>query len=422
MMTDSTGKQSMLRGLKEIIKKIVPSRLTSRWKRRMIENVNRRIANSEIAPYEKGCFERGINLIGPIDAATGLGQSTRLIENMLETLGEKHCIVDFSLYTENRIDIDSLVHLMQKTPVYDINLWHVSPSEFAEAFSLMGREAFDKHYNIAYWLWELEDFPDEWTVYSALLDEVWTPSEFVSESIRKKVDIPVYTIPYDIKAPTDERYDRKYFSLPEDKFLCLMMYDNRSIAERKNPEGAVKAYRKAKKDILGPSALVIKVNSMDEVSRAKLNELVSGVDDVYITEMNLSKYEVNSFIKCCDVYISLHRAEGFGLVMAEAMLNGVPVIATDWSANTEYMDSSSACLVDYDLVKLEDDLPPYRKGNVWADADTDAAAEYIVCLANDSAFRSEISENGKRKIMEALSSEKVNGLMAQRLKDICDGK
>ena len=81
----------------------------------------------------------------------------------------------------------------------------------------------------------------------------------------------------------------------------------------------------------------------------------------------LIKKEVNSLLADVDVYVSLHRSEGFGLVMAEAMYLGTPVIATNWSGNTEFMNNDTACMVGYDLIELDKDYDVFQKGNVWAD-------------------------------------------------------
>ena len=100
-------------------------------------------------------------------------------------------------------------------------------------------------YNIGYWLWELEEFPKEWLPAFHLLDEVWTPSEFISQNLRKYTDKPVYTLPYSVTAPADAAYDRDYFHLPKDRFLFLMMYDSGSGMVRKNPLGAIEAFKQA---------------------------------------------------------------------------------------------------------------------------------------------------------------------------------
>ena len=158
----------------------------------------------------------------------------------------------------------------------------------------------------------------------------------------------------------DTTLNREYFGLPEDKFLFLVMYDSNSTIERKNPTGAIRAFRKAFKN--NPDVgIVIKVNNARPKDMEHLNRMLNGCRNVYFITDTLTKIEVNSLIQKADVFVSLHRAEGFGLVMAEAMIVGTPVIATNWSSNTEFMNSDVACMVDCNFVSLEKDSPPYKK-------------------------------------------------------------
>ena len=132
----------------------------------------------------------------------------------------------------------------------------------------------------------------------------------------------------------------------------------------------------------------------------------------------LTKIEVNSLLRDVDVFVSLHRAEGFGLGMAEAMLNGTPCIATNWSANTEFMDEKSACMVDYQLIELTEDIGPFKAGNRWADADVAQAAEYMKRLYADKAFYDIIKNNALSHINEVLSEERITVMMRERVEAI----
>jgi glycosyltransferase involved in cell wall biosynthesis len=125
-------------------------------------------------------------------------------------------------------------------------------------------------------------------------------------------------------------------------------------------------------------------------------------------------------IKCVDVFVSLHRAEGFGLVLAEAMLVGTPTIATNWSANTEFMNRDVACMVDYQMIEIEKDMPPFKKGYKWADADTNQAAQYMKKLAEDKAFYEQIKLAAGSYIREKLSMKRSVQLMNQRLEEILE--
>lgn len=413
------GSVGKVNTLKPILKKIFPSFILRFGKQQLVRYWTKQIGNADIEPYDAEAFPYGLNLIGPIDGATGLGQSCRLVENVIRQIDCPYMIYNYEQNTKNRVSRERYQEKIGTSLQYSVNLWHVNPSEFAEAYASMGQSAFARRYNIAFWLWELEEFPEEWVSYIHLLDEIWTPSEFVSESIRKRTSKPVYTVPYCISAESDVlRYGRDYFSLPEDKFLFLMMYDSQSIKERKNPEGVIRAFQFAFMPDQQDVGLVIKVNSADEKELSWLRKLSGEYKNIYLIHQNLEKIQVNSLVSCVDVFVSLHRAEGFGLVMAEAMLNHVPTIATAWSANTEFMNSQVACMVDYHLKTLERDMPPYRKGNRWAEPDVEDAAAYMRRLYEENDYYNRMAEAAYVHVTEWLGMSRVKSIMQDRLRDI----
>ena len=177
-------------------------------------------------------------------------------------------------------------------------------------------------------------------------------------------------------------FDREYFGLPRNGFLFLTMFDVNSTIERKNPMATIRAFRNAFEKNTNVF-LVIKVNNSDDISISRIKSMIENLQNVTIIAKTISKVEVNSLIKACDVLISLHRAEGFGLTMAEAMVLKRPTIATNWSANTEFMNSENSCLVNFELIEIEEDHNYYKAGMHWADADFEHASEHMIKLYSD---------------------------------------
>ena len=281
----------------------------------------------------------------------------------------------------------------------------------------LGKEKWDKHYNIAFWLWEMQEFPREWVPMISQLDEIWTPAEFVSNAVRKVTNKPVYTIPYSVEAPYDKNCDRAFFHLPEDKFLFLMLFDSNSITERKNPMGVIQAFRKAFPDEDDSVGLIVKIGNARNYEIEEIKSALNGYN-IYFVEGMLDKKVVNSLIRCADVYVSLHRAEGFGLVLAEAMLLKTATIATNYSANTEFQDNSSACLVDYTLVPVGKDIYPYKKEYMWAEPDINQASNYMRKLYTDSTFRNEIVNNAYDKLTDGNNIILASKIIEKRVKEI----
>ena len=400
---------------------MIPQELLSNVKNKIVEKNTSALKNVVIEPFERQHYADGVNLIGNIKGDNGLGQSTRLIANILDKSNRDFSIYNFFVPPGTSMTDRSYDNKISEELPYNVNVIHVNASEFTLAYMDMGKKVWDYRYNIAYWLWELEDFPKEWVDNINLVDEIWTPAEFISRTLRKLTDKPVVTVPYCVTAPTDESFAREFFGLPNDKFLFLMMFDSGSIMERKNPLGTIESFKRAfgkeNKDV----GIVIKINEMETRDIELIYSILDGYDNIYIISKTLTKVQVNSLTKCVNVFVSLHRAEGFGLVMAEAMLVGTPVIGTNWSANTEFMNSDVACMVDYHMIEIEQDMPPFKKGYRWADANIDQAAAYMKKLYEDKEFYNDIQKKAGIHVREKLSMERAVGIVEKRLNEIMTG-
>lgn len=404
--------------MKPVLVKILPLSLSKKIKSRLIASA---YTNDARMPYDKDAYPFGINLVGFIKAQMGLGQGCRLLASAIERTGIPFGIVETRVGNPFNHNDASWDEKLIKSPEYSINIFHVNPEQMPPLQLSLPSGALDKRYNIGVWLWELMDFPDKWTSAFSIVDEVWAPSVFNCENIRKKSPVPVTLIPYGIEAPCDEEKNRAFFGLSENKFLFLSMYDSNSTIERKNPLGAIKAYRKAFGENENGVGLVIKINNPTERDRELIKQELGECKNVYFLEKTYEKAAVNSLIKCCDAFVSLHRAEGFGLVIAEAMYVGTPVIATNWSANVDFMNEDNSCPVKYELTEIKEDCCSYEKGQVWAEPDTDDAARYMKKLLNDREYYEKLKDNAERFIKTEFSSEKSAEAVKKRIDEIVNG-
>jgi len=404
--------------IRPVLMMVFPIEMLRKVKKGIVSSSMEKLhAEAAIIPFDRSSHPDGINLIGYIQGETGLGQSCRLVAGAMQTAGVPFTVYDYNQVSSIRFNDHSWAHKITNTTPYNINLIHINPYELPLAFFHIGRKIWDGRYNIAFWLWELEEFPSSWLNALLLVDEVWTPSEFASESIRKVTDKPVHTIPYGLTMPDCGGYSRKDFQLPEDKFLFLCMYDSSSVMERKNPFGAISAFKNAfpKNDRQG---LVIKVNNPQPSDIELISEEVKGYSNIFILTDTLDRLKVNALLACVDVYCSLHRAEGFGLVPAEAMFLGTPVIATNWSSNTEFMNNDVACMVDYELIPIAKDLGPFQAGNRWAEPDIQHAAQFMKRLYSDTEYYYEIAGRAKAHIHSKLSLGQAASLAQNRITEI----
>ena len=409
--------------IKPVLIRLLPMELLRSTKKRMINSALVKLEHANpLIPFDRSANPDGVNLIGFAKAETGLGQSCRLV-----AAGLDESAIDFTVYNyehANAVRFDDLTwnEKITNTTPFNINIIHINPNELPHAFIRLGRQVWDRRYNIAFWLWELEQFPEEWLNVLELANEIWTPAEFVSQNLRKITNKPVKTIPYAFAMPECGNYGRQDFNLPDDKFLFLCMYDSISILGRKNPLGIIEAFKQSFPQENSSVGLVIKINNAVQNDIQAINEALSGYQNVYLITCTLSRVQVYSLIKTVDAYVSLHRAEGFGLTMAEAMLLGTPVIATNWSANTEFMDRATACLVDYEFVEIKSDQGPFKAGNRWAEPSISHAAEYMKKLYDDSEYRNALSMKAKARIESQLAPKKIAELIKSRISEIYETK
>lgn len=403
---------------KAFIKKIFPIEFLRTTKKKLVEM---KVSRYKKQPINKEKFlekPKGVNLIGDIRAEIGLGQSMRLVANELNLSKYDFAIQNFQLGGNVRRNDTTWDHKMKNDTPYSINLFHINPYEIGLAYMYLDKEIWKDRYNIAFWLWELEEFPEEYKRVIKFFDEIWTPSEFTSNSIRKVTSKPVYTIPYYVTAACDIKYDRKYFGLPDDKFLYLIMFDSNSTMLRKNPVSAIEAFKRAFPKDNHQVGLVIKVNNPDPKNIDFLQSMLKDYNNIYYITKVMDKIEVNSLIADVDVFVSLHRAEGFGLVMAEAMLLKTACIATNWSSNTEFMNSENACMLSFEMTKIQKSEGCYEEGGVWAEPSIAEAAVYMRKLKEDIDFYQQIVDNAYVSVLEQLGEKRIVQMLKTRLDDI----
>ena len=401
------------------IKKVIPPEVRRRFSGRVMDAFAPR---TEIpAPYEPGKYPKGINLYGFFRAENGLAQGVKMYARALEEGGIPHTLLNTGFLGWLPQNDRSFDDRLAEENRYAVNVVHINPDQWQEAVGVFPRSQFDGHYNIGIFQWELETAPKEWKPMFDHVDEVWTPSAFTAACMRKETDKPVIPVPYCIETPYDETLTRADFGLDEDDFLVLMMYDSNSYASRKNPRAAIDAFREAFGEKPEKAKLVIKISNPQPEDIAFVEERVTPGSYILMTE-RLERRKMNSLIRLCDVFLSLHRSEGFGLVLAEAMSLGTATVATNWSANTEFMPEGTACLVDWKPVPVGSAYQYEQEGLTWADADAHQAAGYLRRLKDEPEYREEIVRAGQAYIREALSVRKCAERIAARLDGIIPEK
>lgn len=277
-----------------------------------------------------------------------------------------------------------------KPPVNDRpgGVWIIHANAPETEIALMAHDPADwaGRYRIGYWAWETTEAPPDWSRTAPWLHEIWVPSTFVAEGIGSALDkaglsgerAKLRVMPHPVRAPEGVSPRPARFGLETGVRHALAMFDGRSAFERKNPWGAIEAWTRAFPEPRADARLIIKgvELSTDPRSGRRLRALADQRPDVRLYEERLDDKDLWDLLASIDILISTHRAEGFGLVVAEAMALGKPVIATGWSGVRDFMDETSAVLLPSRLIPARDGTGAYRTGQ-WAEPDIEAAARAI---------------------------------------------
>ena len=339
-------------------------------------------------------------VIGFHRTPSGVGESARLCLAALAVCGYAPMAQDLSF---RHLPHDLLPPLAGPQDLKNDGgpfIMHVNPPELPSVIRHFGWRLLQHRLVIGYWAWELPCLPPSWRFALRLVDEVWVPSRFCAEAVRPHSAKPVRIVPHPLP-PFAGRPDRAGFGLPDTGFTALTVADLRSSLARKNPLGTVAAFRRAFGDS-NTHHLILKIGGIDGNTAVfdSLREAIAGFGNVLLLTNLLPPGRMADLIASVDCVVSLHRAEGFGLVIAQGMQAGKPVVATDWSGSRDFVDASCAMPVPATLIPVDDPQRRYcpATGQFWADPDLDAAAYALRTLANNPGLSARLGEAARRRI------------------------
>jgi glycosyltransferase involved in cell wall biosynthesis len=359
----------------------------------------------------------GITLVGYVQGDFGVAQNLRAVAGSLAAVEYPYDIFEVGTDGAYSESDSALSHLVVDGSTNALQLYCVNADQLRWVSDRLGVRKTGGRYRIGCWFWELANFPADWMHAFDYVDEIWAPSRFICENLTRVSPKPVIYMPVAVDFTIRGTYSRSGFHLPDDKFLFLFSYDFHSFSQRKNPEAVIAAFQQAFPSDQAGVGLVVKTVYGEKHPEAYLRLLELAQEDPRIRVINrvLSRDEMYGLIDSCDCYVSLHRAEGFGLGLAEAMLLGKPVIGTGYSGNLDFMTPENSCLVDCTMVPVARDAYPYWDGQEWAEPDIGQAAGYMARLFEDAAYRARIAALGRDRIRRDHSHARVGSLMRERL-------
>jgi len=381
-------------------------RLPQHTRSQIIAGVSRIVAPvPDRAP--RGGFPSAI--AGLFSTMSGIGEGARLAYDALDSAGMSPTAFDISA-AFGQAEIEGPVRRPIVPGSGGTLVVHHNAPFLPHALWALGRARVRGRRVIGYWAWEFPRIPDSWRPSLRYLHEVWVPSELARVAVASATDLPVHVVPHPLPPPVVTPDMRARLGLPADALIVLTAFHMGSAFTRKNPLAAIAAFRRAFGD--APDRLLaIKLidHGASPIARAELERAIAGASNIRLINVMLPPADMAGLIAAVDIVLSLHRSEGFGLVPAEAMQLGKPVVATGWSGNMDFMNAGNSAPVSYDMVPVQD---PYdgaflADGQLWADAHVDDAANWLRRLAAEPELRQRLGETARTDIARQLSPETI---------------
>jgi glycosyltransferase involved in cell wall biosynthesis len=355
-----------------------------------------------------------MSLVGAFDLNIGIARAAQILRTGIEA-------TDIPLHP---MDCSAVLRPLPgpaprpAAPAHGTMVFCVNPPQMTPLLTHFGPRICRGKRLVGYWWWELDRVPRAWLPWAALMDEIWVSSRFIHDTFARGLPGKVVRyVPLPVPEPAAAPLGRADFGLAEQTFTVLAAFDLSSRWARKNPVGAIAAFRQAFPDA-GDAQLVLKVSGAEQnpVQAEQLRGLTADMPNVRIIDRNLPQRDLAALIRCADVLISLHRAEGFGLFIAEAMWLGTAIVATGWSGVMDMLDPENALLVAFSKVAVRPaDYPSVPPGAAWAEPDIGHAADCLRRLANDAGLRQQLRTKARERAERQFSLERFRSVAADLL-------
>ena len=359
----------------------------------------------------------GVDVVGFFTAEHGVGEAARVLVSTLKS-------VDVAVGTINYTDTQSRqAHPYSTDDVlrHKAVLVSMNAEQLTHSPHRLGTDFYSNRYVIGQWFWELEQAPQWYAPAWPMVNEMWAPTRFIEQMLRKSApsDVKISYVPLPVVRPVfDAALTRSHFSL-DNRFMFLFAFDFMSVMKRKNPLGLIDAFTRAFPAGSG-AQLVIKAINGDKrpVEREVLMTAASQHPDVTVIDTYFTRAETSSLMNLADCYVSLHRSEGLGLTMSEAMSHGKPVIATNYSGNVDFMDDSNSYLVPWTRVAVGQGAEGYSPDATWAEPDVVEAARLMRHVYENQAEAVLVGQKAQDDILKNFSEAASGAIMKNRLSEI----
>ncbi|CAB4622549.1 unannotated protein [freshwater metagenome] len=359
----------------------------------------------------------GVDVVGFFTAEHGVGEAARVLVSTMKSVG-----VDVS--TINYTDTQSRMGHSYSTD--DVSrhkavLVSMNAEQLTHSPHRLGADFYDDRYVIGQWFWELEQAPQWYAPAWPMVNEMWAPTHFIEQMLRDSapMNVTVSYVPLPVTRPAiDASLTREHFGL-DDRFTFLFAFDFMSVMKRKNPLGLIDAFTRAFPAGSGARLMIKAINGDKRpVESAQLLAAATQHPDITVIDTYFTRIETSSLMNLADCYVSLHRSEGLGLTLSEAMSHGKPVIATGYSGNLDFMDETNSYLVPWTRVPVGDNAEGYSHDSTWAEPKLDEAAKFMRYVFENQAEAAELGQKAQSDILNRFSEAASGAIMKNRLSEI----
>lgn len=359
----------------------------------------------------------GVDVLGFFTAEHGVGEAGRVLVATLDQIGVATSTITYT-DTQSRTDHP---YVNKNESRFRVLICSINAEQMVASRDRLPKSFYRDRYVIGQWFWELEVSPPWYEPAWSMVNELWAPTRFIESMLRRSAppSVSVTYVPLPVVQPSiDVGIDRSFFEI-DNRFLFVFVFDMMSVMKRKNPLGVIEAFIRAF-PVESDVQLVIK--TMNGAHRPEdLNQLLSAIagrSDIKLIDTYFSHLETSTLISMADCYVSLHRSEGLGLTLTEAMSLGVPIIATDYSGPTDFLNADNAFLIPWKRVPVGEGAGGYDPLATWAEPDSEAAAEAMKCVvANPDVARAKAAR-GQRELLDGFTPDGCGAIMKDRLEEI----
>ena len=359
----------------------------------------------------------GVNFFGSMGTKDGIGRAARLNTEALSAanipLNLFHLTRPVALEEPTSDNQSQITNALLDRASYNINICHFSSRWTGAYWDKVSAQKRSLFYNIGYWVCEVPELPESWAQNLDLYDEIWTASAFCQNAIARVSTVPVLTFQHPIEPVIQDSFESDTCT----KTLRFLFISNcYSDAERKNALGTLRAFHVAFRDREDVS-LTLKLSNLEyaPILEKALRKELSGMTNVTLEVGYRPDVDIDALYRSHHVYVSLHRAEGYGLTLTDALRYGMPVVCTGYSGNMEFSCMPGVNLVEYDLVPIGHERLRYLAEQTWANPRLNSAVAALRKVAEDFETQKIAARESAAILADRFSIQRIGEMMQRRL-------